>query len=260
MPFTFAHPAAVLPLRRFRSLHMAALMVGSIAPDLPYYVPARYSRVMFETHTAMGALYLDVPLGLVTLLFCFLLRRPLTVLMTPRARGLYLQSMERFKDEPRNWLWAPLAIYIGAWAHIVWDAFTHDSGWAVRRVAALSAPITIGDYTGTICHVLQYVSSVAGLLILAIWYLRLRSPSTSEQPNMVVVSASARVATLALVFTVALAIGGYIALHAASVGASNYRVIYLMLTRSIAWFGLLYLAAGLFLIRARRKLESLVEA
>lgn len=259
MPFTFAHPAAVLPLRRFRSLHMAALMVGSIAPDLPYYVPARYNRLMLETHTATGALYLDIPLGLATLLFCFLLRRPLAVLMTPRGRALYLQSMERFKEEPRNWLWAPLAIYIGAWAHIVWDAFTHDSGWAVKRIAALSAPITIGDYTGTLCHILQYVSSVAGLVILAIWYFRLRTPPSLEQPNMVVVSNSVRVAALVLVFTVAIAIGGFIALRVAYAGASNYRVIYLLLTRSIAWFGLLYLTAGLLLVLARRKPEPVAE-
>jgi hypothetical protein len=238
---------------------MAALMVGSIAPDLPYYIPARYSRLMFETHTAMGTLYFDVPLGLATLLFCFLLRRPLTVLMTPRARALYLQPMEQFKEQPRNWLWAPLAIYIGAWAHLVWDAFTHDSGWAVRRIAALSAPISFGGYTGTVCHVLQYVSSVAGLLILAAWYLRLRTPSQLEQPNIPVVPFSARVAALVLVATIAVAIGGFIALRAANWGATNYRVIYLLLTRSIAWFGMLYLAAGLLFILARRKPEAVAQ-
>jgi hypothetical protein len=259
MPFTFAHPAAVLPLRRFKSLHMAALMVGSITPDLPYYVPARYSRLMLETHTAIGALYLDIPLGFVTLLVGFLLRRPLSVLMTPRARALCLQSMERFKEDPRNWLWAPLAIYIGVWSHILWDAFTHDNGSVVKRVAALSAPITIGDYTGTLCHVLQYVSSVAGLLILAIWYRRLRTPAPLEQPNMIVISASARIALLVLVVTIAVAIGAFISMRAAYWGATNYRVIYLMLTRSIAWFALLYLAAGLFLMLARRKPEPIAE-
>jgi hypothetical protein len=166
--------------------------------------------------------------------------------------------MERFKEEPRNWLWAPLAIYIGAWAHLVWDAFTHDSGWAVKRIAALSAPITIGDYTGTLCHILQYLSSAAGLLILAIWYFRLRTPTLLEQPNMVVVSASARVAALVLVCTIAIAIGGFIALRVAYGGGAIYRVIYLLLTRSIAWFGLLYLAAGLlFVFLARRKPQPL---
>jgi hypothetical protein len=260
MPFTFAHPAAVLPLRRFKSLRLAALMVGSVTPDLPYYVPARYSRGMVDSHTAMGALWLDVPLGLVTLLICFLLRRPLTALMSPRSRSLCLQSMERFKQQPRQWLWAPLAVYIGTWTHIVWDAFTHDSGWVVRRVAALSAPITLGAYTGTLCHVLQYVSSVAGLLVLAIWYLRLRTPASSDPPNTVGLHGSPRVAILLLVMTVGMAIGGFISMRAAYDGASNYRVIYLMLTRSIAWSGLLYLGAGLLVLLIRRKPEPLAEA
>jgi hypothetical protein len=259
MPFTFAHPAAVLPLRRFKSLHLAALMVGSITPDLPYYVPAKYSRVMVESHTAMGALWLDVPLGLVVLLIGFLLRRPLTVLMSPRSRSLCLQSLERFKEQPRHWLWAPLAVYIGVWTHIAWDAFTHDSGWVVRRVAALSAPITIGAYTGTLCHVLQYVSSVAGLLILAVWYLRLRTPAPSESSNTVVLQGSARVAVLVLVLTIGIAIGGFISMRAAYDGATNYRVIYLMLTRSIACSGLLYLGAGLLVLLTRRKPEPVAE-
>ena len=259
MPFTFAHPAAVLPLRRLKSLRLAALMVGSVTPDLPYYIPAKYSRLMLDSHTAMGALWLDVPLGLVTLLIGFLLRRPLTVLMSPRSRTLCLQSMERFKEQPRQWLWAPLAVYLGTWTHLVWDAFTHDSGWVVRRVAALSAPTTIGPYTGTLCHVLQYVSSVVGLLILTIWYLRLRTPPSLDSPNTVVLNGSARVAMLLLVLTIGTAIGGLISMRAAYDGATNYRVIYLMLTRSIAWSGLLYLGAGLLVLLIRRKPERLAE-
>ncbi|MEE2045837.1 DUF4184 family protein, partial [Nocardiopsis tropica] len=38
MPFTLSHVAAVLPLARTR-LPPAALVVGSVVPDLPYYLP-----------------------------------------------------------------------------------------------------------------------------------------------------------------------------------------------------------------------------
>lgn len=260
MPFTFAHPAAVLPLRRFKSLHTAALMVGSVAPDLSYYVPAKYTNGAFlESHTAMGAIYIDLPVGLVTLLIGFLLRRPLTALMSPRARALCLQSLERFREQPRYWLWVPLALYVGTWTHIAWDSLTHDKGWIVLRVSALSAPITLGWYTGTLCHVLQYVSSVAGLLILAIWYLRLPTPAPMEPPNTVPMATSARVAILALVLTIGLAIGGFVAMRATAMGTTNYHVFYLMLTRSIAWCGLLYLGAGLLVMLSRRKPELLPE-
>ena len=254
MPFTFAHPAAVLPLRRFKFLHTVPLVVGSIAPDLPYYVPARLYRLTLDTHTALGTLWPDLPIGFAVLLFGFLLRGPLTALMTPRARALCLQSLERFKNEPRHWLLALLAIYLGAWTHIAWDSFTHENGWMVRRIAALSAPITIGDYTGTLCHVLQYVSSVAGLLILAVWYFRLPTP-VADAPNASLVSPSGRVVLLLLASTAATAIGVYFGVHAAAGGRSNYQVIYLLLTRAIMSFGMLYLLAGLFVTFNRRKPE-----
>ncbi len=42
MPFTVSHVAAVLPLavgRSGRTLVPTALVIGSIVPDLPYFVP-----------------------------------------------------------------------------------------------------------------------------------------------------------------------------------------------------------------------------
>jgi Domain of unknown function (DUF4184) len=257
MPFTFAHPAAVLPLRRrFESLRTVPLIVGSVAPDLPYYIPTRFSRVMLETHTFWGVFWIDIPIGMLVLLVGFLLRRPLAALLSPRARALCLQSVEHFRDQPLHWVWAPLAICVGAWTHLIWDSFTHDSGWVVRHVSALSAPITLGAYTGTLCHVLQYACSIAGLLILAIWFRRL--PPPPPEPAGSGVSPSARTAVLVLVCVAGAAIGGYRAAQAALEGLSNYRVIYALLTRSVAWFALLYLVVGT-LITFGRKPELLPE-
>lgn len=256
MPFTFAHPAAVLPLRRWKYLQTVPMIVGSIAPDLPYYIPARFNRLMLETHTVPGSLWLDVPIGLVVLLFGFFLRRPLTALMSVRARALCLHSLERFKAQRLYWLSAPLAIFVGTWTHLLWDSFTHDKGWMVRRVAALSAPITLGAYTGTLCHVLQYVSSVAGLLVLAIWYRRLPTPPAEPLDGA---PPPGRVAILLFVAAAAVLVGGYMAVHAVLNGQSNYRIIYLLLTRTIAWFGALYLLAGLFVTLTRKKPQPVAE-
>ena len=74
-------------------------------------------------------------------------------------------------------MFAGLGIIAGIWSHLLWDSFTHPDGWTVRRVAALSAPVTFGSYTGPLCHVLQYLSSVVGLLVLVIWYWRLAAPA-----------------------------------------------------------------------------------
>ncbi len=258
MPFTFAHPAAVLPLRRFNFLHTVPLMIGSVAPDLPYYLPTRLNRLIAETHTPHGALWPDIPIGFVVLVLGFLLRRPLTALMTPRGRALCLHSLERFRHQPLHWLLAIVSIYVGIWTHLVWDSFTHDNAWMVRRVAALSAPVTIGGYTGTMCHVLQYVSSVAGLLFLAIWYLRLTTPAAEPPGAPVSEPVSGRIAILLVVFTAAAGIGSYIAVRALA-SHTTYHVIYLLLTRSIAWFAALYLAAGVIVSFSRRKPEPLPE-
>ena len=267
MPFTFSHPAAVLPLRRrFKALQTVPLIIGSVAPDLPYYVPARLNRYTpswlyhftLDTHTFAGALWADVPIGMVTLLLVFLLRRPLTVLLTPRARTLCLESVEHFRRQPLHWLLAPLAVLVGTWTHLLWDSFTHDNGFMVRRVAALSAPVTIGSYTGTLCHVLQYVSSLAGLLILWIWYRRLPTPA-AEPPGASALSLGRRTVLLALICAAAAGFGAYRAFEAAMDDGSTYRVIYVLLVRSITWFALLYLAVGLLVTFTHRRPEPMAE-
>ena len=262
MPFTFSHPAAVLPLRRrFKALQTVPLIVGSVAPDLPYYIPGRFARLYhlaLDTHTVAGTVWVDVPIGMITLLLVFLLRRPLTALLSPRARALCLLSVEHFRNQPLHWLWAPFAILIGTWTHLLWDSFTHDNGFMVRRVAALSAPVTLGSYTGTMCHVLQYVSSVAGLHILAFWYRRLKTPA-AEPPGGSSLSLSARTVLLILACAAAAAMGTYRAYQVAMDGATTYRVIYALLVRSIAWFVLLYLAAGLVVTFVRKRPEPVAE-
>jgi hypothetical protein len=68
LPFTGSHPAAVLPLLR-TPLPASALVIGSLTPDLPYYVPIRlagfYPPVTLRgpTHTLWGVLTLDVVIG-----------------------------------------------------------------------------------------------------------------------------------------------------------------------------------------------------
>jgi preprotein translocase subunit SecG len=158
-----------------------------------------------------------------------------------------------------HWIWAPFAVIVGAWTHLLWDSVTHDNGWVVKRVAALSAPITLGGYTGSVCHVMQYVSSIAGLLILWIWFRRLPTPPL-ESPPPGTMSSSTRTAIFLLVCAAGAAIGGYKAIGLMLAGSSYYRVIYILLTRATAWFALLYLIAGVFVAFSRsRKPEPVAE-
>ena len=64
MPFTIAHAAAALPLRKTR-LVLSALVIGTMVPDLQYFL--RMAPDDRYGHSLRGALLLSLPLGLLTL-------------------------------------------------------------------------------------------------------------------------------------------------------------------------------------------------
>ena len=243
MPFTLAHPAAVLPLRGVRYLRMAPLIVGAIVPDFPYYLPSRMARLVPPTHLLAHSVTLDLPLGLALLAGLVLLRRPLTALLWPRARTVCLRALMPF-DRVSDWLLAVPAIVIGVWTHLLWDSFTHSDGWMVHRVSALSAPFTLGPYNGTVCHALQYLSSVIGLIVLVLWYARLPAPRPEAGPDR---ARSAAGPVLLLVATAAVLIGAVQGVREFRRTPSVYGTLYVVLTDGVTWFAALYLTAGIVL-------------
>lgn len=252
MPFTLAHPAAVIPLRRVPLLRTLPLIIGAMTPDVPYYLPWRISKhIPLTTHTLAGTFTIDLPIALLLLLLIWLLREPLAAPLGPRARAKSFAALERFGGRPANWALAPLSILIGSWTHLAWDSFTHPEGWMVSRISALSAPISLFSYTGQLCHVLQYVSSVFGLVVLAIWFARL--PAPPGEPLNGARSAGGPL-LLAMLFVAAAAAGGIeTAEHVLRHIPTRYRLFYLMITRTTAWFALLYTVAGIVLVRVRRR-------
>ncbi len=68
VPFTLAHPAAILPLRRVWRLRTAPLIIGALIPDLPYYVPGSIGRFLPETHNLEGSVTVCLALGYLALL------------------------------------------------------------------------------------------------------------------------------------------------------------------------------------------------
>lgn len=246
MPFTLAHPAAILPLRGVRFLRTAPLIIGAVTPDVPYYLPlgpGGHALRPALTHSVVGSFTLDLALGITLLLAVVLLREPLTALLPARARWLTLQALEPFTHRATEWVFAPLAIFVGVWTHLLWDSFTHAEGWAVRRIPALSDTVTVGWYSGEVFHVLQYLSSAIGLAILAWWYTRPHVPL-----NALAGEDSRRAhagPALLLIGGAALLIGGVAALryYAHSEG-SVYQTLDVLLTRGLAWFVVLHLFAG----------------
>jgi hypothetical protein len=243
VPFTLAHPAAVLILRRVWHLRTAPLILGAMAPDVPYYLPLAIAHYLPLTHAFAHSFTIDLLLGYLLLGGIFLLRRPLTALLSSRARALCLRSLSAFRD-PDEWLYAAPAILIGVWSHLVWDSFTHADGWMVHRVSALSAPLVLGSYLEPVYHLLQYLSSVVGLFVLALWYARLPAPADDSGPGA---ARSASGPVLVLVIAAAVLIGGVQATQHFSHAPSVYRTLDVLLTDSLRWFTALYLTAGVVL-------------
>jgi hypothetical protein len=250
MPFTFAHPAAILPLRRSRFLQTVPLIIGSMVPDAPYFFPWRIARYFVETHTVYSSFAVDVPLGMAFLIATLFLKEPLTSLLGARARWICLRSIERFHARPLHWPIALFSILVGAWTHIAWDSITHQTGWTAERVAALSAPVSIFGWDTETSHLLQYLSSIFGLVVLALWFRGL----LKRVPAAVVADQSRPRASWLLLGLIALAsllIGisrAFLTWHA----GAYYHLGYLLLTRTISWFAVLYLAAGIIVLFNRR--------
>jgi hypothetical protein len=250
MPFTLAHPAAVLPLRRFRFLQVLPLMIGSMVPDISYFLPRRLDPMFLDSHSVTGLFICDLPVGMALLVLTLLLREPLTVLLGPRTRWVCERGFARFSERPLHWPLALVSLLIGSWTHLAWDSFTHTGEWGTLHIAALNAPMTVLGWNTEVSRFLQYSSSVFGLAVMAIWFRRLVQATPAPLPKDAPREPAQRF-LLALVGAAALAIG---VIRAAVLwdAVSWYHLAFLLLTRVTSWFMLLYVTAGVAVMINRR--------
>ncbi|MGY0498037.1 DUF4184 family protein [Nocardia sp. FBN12] len=160
MPITFAHPIAVLPFARY--LPLAALVAGSIAPDVVYYLPGPLSGT--TTHSVVGVLCWDLLIGLGLLLAFRLSVGPASTLLRLAPAATADSGSARFQVVA-----TVAAIVLGATTHVIWDSFTQTSGFAVQHWDLLRTSAIEPHKT---YNVLGYVSSLAGTATLA--YLLVR--------------------------------------------------------------------------------------
>ena len=185
MPFTAAHPLAIVPLARVRWLDATALAIGAMAPDFMYFARGEL-RGNFG-HTALGIGVWCVPITLAcALLFHELVKWPL-LLVAPRSVAARLATAAR-TPWPAHFAALVPSTILGAITHVVWDSFTHGGGFAVRRIAALRTIVTVPVLGTTALHrVLQHASTVVGLALLAVviarWYARQPSVALPDVPR-----------------------------------------------------------------------------
>jgi len=189
MPWTFAHPAAVIPLRRYcpHPLNFPALVIGSMTPDLGYHAQAMHLAAY--AHSLAGSLLVCLPTGLLLLALLCLLRKPLWFLLPRPHRDAFAPAAAADPAlSPGAVLWAAASILLGAWTHIVWDAATHNNGWFVVRSSFLQgAAFQVGGIDFHVYHVLQHLSTCVGVAVMvaAYWHwLKGATPAVGQaQPE-----------------------------------------------------------------------------
>lgn len=175
MPFTFSHPAAILPINHFfkRRLSTTGLVAGSLVPDFEYFV--RTYHESSYSHTWAGLFYLDLPAGI---LLCFLYHNLIREPFYTNAPVFLKRRMAPFQSLRWNpwfvekWQTVIFCVLLGALTHLLWDKFTHHTVPMVQSASGFSHFVTKGDWLMTYFFFWD-VSSLIGIFLLfyAIWTL-----------------------------------------------------------------------------------------
>ncbi|MGY1602879.1 DUF4184 family protein [Geodermatophilus sp. SYSU D00815] len=168
MPFTGSHPAAVLPFLR-TPLPASGLVIGSTAPDLPFYLPLPQ---WYATHSAPALVTSDLLIGLLAwAVWHGVLAAPALAAAPAPLRGRLSRlgvGLRGRLASGRQALLLVAALVLGGATHLLWDEFTHAGRWGPEQLPALAA--AWGPLPGY--RWLQYAGSVAGLAVLAAWLVR----------------------------------------------------------------------------------------
>lgn len=182
MPFTLAHPAVALPLRRVlgRLGSPSALAVGSMIPDLAYFLPLGVSGA--QSHSVRGLLWFCLPAGVVGWVAYKALVRPFVVQLLPDAVARRVRPGNTVNCSPLAFLPVGVSVLLAAATHVVWDSFTHSTGFVVQALPVLRQPVHLVDwYQPHVFTVLQHGSTLAGLTALAFWGFRWFRGATARE-------------------------------------------------------------------------------
>ncbi len=185
MPFTFSHPAIVLPLKNIfgKWVSLTGLIIGSLTPDFEYFLRMRIQSEY--SHTLTGTLWFNLPLGI---LLCFvfhnIIKNPL-IENSPnfvQSRVMESKSLNWIAYFVENWAVVCLSIIIGACSHIFWDSFTHPNAYFTDY---FSLNRKILNTETSIFKLLQHLSTLIGGVILLWYFLKLKKGKiTYTEPNI----------------------------------------------------------------------------
>jgi hypothetical protein len=187
MPFTFSHPAIILPLTTTKRLRLSAtgLIVGSMTPDFEYFI--RMKVQSDYSHTLAGLFWFDLPLGLI---LCFIYHGIVRNCFIDNAPAFIQKRLDKFKSFnwikyfSLNWFIVCISVIIGAFSHLLWDSFTHETGYFVERSSLLKESVYLNGLAVPIYKVIQHLSSLIGGLITVTAFLTIERTTTMTSDNI----------------------------------------------------------------------------
>lgn len=171
MPFTFSHPAIILPLSYLpkRWISLTALIVGSMTPDFEYFLRMKVQSIY--SHTIPGIFWFDLPLGIIIAFVFHTMVRNTLFLNLPKqikTRLLTYQTFEWTQYFKCNWIVVIISLVIGIMSHLFWDSFTHHHGYFVEIIPSLKNKVNLFNLQIPIFKILQHSSSLVGALLIVL--------------------------------------------------------------------------------------------
>ena len=193
-----------MPFRRTRIV-ISAMIVGCMAPDFEYFLHAgMFGR---ESHNVRGAFVFALPVSLIVLvLFHQILKKPLSALLPRNVQERIVFADFRFWPVSRL-VMIVFSILLGIASHLLWDSFTHPQGRAVIAMPWLREGVIILGRPMQYFKVAQHLSTILGLVLLAIWFLHWYRSEPRQSAPEYLLSTPAKVGSICLILLVGALLG-----------------------------------------------------
>ena len=142
MPFTFSHPAVILPFTKVKPqwFSLTALFIGSLAPDFEYFL--RMKMYGNYSHTLEGVFVFNLPLVIALSFLYHSIVRNHFIDNLPNALYNRLAPYKAFnwsKYFAKHFMVVILSAIVGVFSHIIWDSLPMAMVFLLRGYGGLKA-------------------------------------------------------------------------------------------------------------------------
>lgn len=175
MPFTFSHPAAIIPfLGKNSRLSSSGLLIGSVVPDFEKFIRMNLKGDFSES--LIGILLFDLPLSLFLLFLFHLVIRDKLILFLPHLLYLRFEKSVGYNWNlyfKKRWFVVIYSVLFGILTHLFWDSFTHYDGFISLYFYDFFYFKLLGV---SVFNIIQFISSIGGLIIVGSYIYKKDKP------------------------------------------------------------------------------------